>query len=252
MRRLIKNITDPILKKELEAIWEFLSRIETKTVAPTALTTTPGEIVMYNGKLYINDQNVIRNLTPTGADGAYLKADGSVTLTGNMSVDTGKTIDGVDIGAHKAGTAKAQHSAIGDHTHAAAGAEGGSIFDATNPAALGTADPGTSTIASHRDHVHTLPKLDDLAAPDNNTDLDVSIAAHGLCPKAPNDITKFLRGDGAWAAIAITWMLLTAVSQQIVSLQGISSNQPITAVSVQTVSLQSVAPSSPSIGVTVA
>lgn len=42
-------------------------------------------------------------------------------------------------------------------------------------------------------------KLDDLAAPDDTTDLDVSTSKHGLCPKAPNDITKFLRGDGTWA-----------------------------------------------------
>ena len=28
---------------------------------------------------------------------------------------------------------------------------------------------------------------------------DVSITKHGFAPKAPNDITKFLRGDGTWA-----------------------------------------------------
>jgi hypothetical protein len=44
-------------------------------------------------------------------------------------------------------------------------------------------------------------KLDDLAAPDDNTDLDVSTASHGLTPKAPDDTTKFLRGDGSWAVI---------------------------------------------------
>lgn len=32
-----------------------------------------------------------------------------------------------------------------------------SIFDSTNPAALGTAAPGTSLIAAHRDHVHATP-----------------------------------------------------------------------------------------------
>ena len=31
---------------------------------------------------------------------------------------------------------------------------------------------------------------------------DVSATKHGFCPKAPNDTTKFLRGDGAWAAPA--------------------------------------------------
>jgi hypothetical protein len=42
-------------------------------------------------------------------------------------------------------------------------------------------------------------KLDDLATPDDNTDLNVSTTAHGLCPKAPNNTTKFLRGDASWA-----------------------------------------------------
>jgi len=45
-------------------------------------------------------------------------------------------------------------------------------------------------------------KLDDLAAPDDTSDLDVSTSKHGLCPKAPNDTTKFLRGDGAWGVPA--------------------------------------------------
>lgn len=31
---------------------------------------------------------------------------------------------------------------------------------------------------------------------------DVSITKHGFAPKAPNDTTKFLRGDGTWAAPA--------------------------------------------------
>jgi len=48
----------------------------------------------------------------------------------------------------------------------------------------------------------TAPKLDDCGTPDDNTDLDVSTAKHGLCPKAPNDTSKFLRGDGSWAAPA--------------------------------------------------
>lgn len=45
-------------------------------------------------------------------------------------------------------------------------------------------------------------KIDDLAAGDDNTDLDASTARHGLCPKFPNDATKFLRGDGAFAVPA--------------------------------------------------
>lgn len=45
----------------------------------------------------------------------------------------------------------------------------------------------------------TTYKIDDLAAGDDNTDLDASTARHGLCPKFPNDAGKFLRGDGQFA-----------------------------------------------------
>lgn len=44
-------------------------------------------------------------------------------------------------------------------------------------------------------------KLDALAPPDDTTNLDVSAAAHGLVPKAPNDTAKYLRGDGKWAEL---------------------------------------------------
>lgn len=58
------------------------------------------------------------------------------------------------------------------------------LFDATNPAALGTAGPGTSVVAAHRDHIHTLPKLDDMAAADDNTDLNATTTSHGLLLRA--------------------------------------------------------------------
>lgn len=42
-------------------------------------------------------------------------------------------------------------------------------------------------------------KLDDLAAPDDNTDLDASTSAHGLLKKLPGGTTTFLRADGTFA-----------------------------------------------------
>lgn len=36
---------------------------------------------------------------------------------------------------------------------------------------------------------------------DDDTAGDVSITAHGLTPKAPNDTSKYLRGDGTWATV---------------------------------------------------
>lgn len=81
----------------------------------------------------------------------------------------------------------------------AGGGGGGPPLSSATPQPLGTAGAGASTDASRADHVHAMPKLDDLNPPDDNTDLNVSTSAHGLVPKAPNDTGKFLRGDATWA-----------------------------------------------------
>jgi len=47
----------------------------------------------------------------------------------------------------------------------------------------------------------TLLKLDDLGAPDDNTDLNVSSTKHGLCPKSDGDATHVLHGDNSWAVV---------------------------------------------------
>lgn len=44
-------------------------------------------------------------------------------------------------------------------------------------------------------------KLDDFAAPDDNTDLNFSTTKHGLTPKGA-DVGKFLKDDGSWANAA--------------------------------------------------
>jgi hypothetical protein len=41
-------------------------------------------------------------------------------------------------------------------------------------------------------------KLDDLGTPDDNTDLNASITAHGLLPKLSDNSYDVLNGDGAW------------------------------------------------------
>jgi len=45
-------------------------------------------------------------------------------------------------------------------------------------------------------------KLDDLATPDDNTDLDFSTSLHGLVPKGTNTGTDFLCDDGSWTTPA--------------------------------------------------
>ena len=41
-------------------------------------------------------------------------------------------------------------------------------------------------------------KLDDLASPDDNTDLDATTSAHGLLPKLGGGSENYLRADGTW------------------------------------------------------
>ena len=42
-------------------------------------------------------------------------------------------------------------------------------------------------------------KLDDLAAPDDTTDLDATTLKHGLLPKLSGNAAHTLRGNGTWA-----------------------------------------------------
>jgi len=46
-------------------------------------------------------------------------------------------------------------------------------------------------------------KLDALAVPDDSTNLDVSVSAHGLMPKLTGETDKFFRGDGSWSEATI-------------------------------------------------
>lgn len=64
-----------------------------------------------------------------------------------------------------------------------------------------TVDNANNIIATQEygQHIQRLIREYDLLLSDN-TLKDVSTAAHGFAPKAPNDSTKFLRGDATWAA----------------------------------------------------
>ncbi|MDD3972686.1 MAG: hypothetical protein PHC31_12350, partial [Clostridia bacterium] len=46
-------------------------------------------------------------------------------------------------------------------------------------------------------------KIDDLGAPDDNTDLNASTSKHGLCPKGTGTGTKYLKDDLTWTTISI-------------------------------------------------
>jgi hypothetical protein len=66
--------------------------------------------------------------------------------------------------------------------------------------------------SSHQSGGADAIKLDDLAAPDDNTDLDASASKHGLLPKLPNDDERYLRGDGVWGSMVFLTTPLTSTS----------------------------------------
>lgn len=68
-----------------------------------------------------------------------------------------------------------------------------------NDPRLSDARTPTSHASSHQSGGGDSIKLDDLAAPDDNTDLDATVLAHGLLPKLGGGTTNFLRADGSWA-----------------------------------------------------
>ena len=107
-----------------------------------------------------------------------------LTLPCDLEVGCGLTVTG-DLNAPHA----ASHENGGADEISVAGLSG-DLADAQDPKAHA---------ASHRSGGADAIKLDDLAAPDDNTDLDVSTTKHGLCPKLDNDPDHFLDGQGAWS-----------------------------------------------------
>jgi hypothetical protein len=92
---------------------------------------------------------------------------------------------------HTLGTGE-NNAAAGDHTHA-------QLHDAVTVADTTTID---MSLTGQQVSGAVLPggiKLDDLGAPDDNTDLNATTSVHGLLPKLGGGTDNFLRADGTWA-----------------------------------------------------
>ena len=80
-----------------------------------------------------------------------------------------------------------------------------------NDTRLSDARTPTAHAATHEAGGTDAIPLDTLAAPTDITALNVSTGAHGLCPKLPNDATKYLNGTGAYTVPAGAGGGLTSV-----------------------------------------
>jgi len=121
----------------------------------------------------------------------YLVGTANSTLSAEIVVGTAP---GGELGNTWASpTVDSTHSGSAHHADAHTVA---SHSDTTGTGAeLETLTDGSTTAL----HVHAARKLDDLATPDDNTDLNVSTTRHGLVPKITST-SNFLKGDGTWAA----------------------------------------------------
>lgn len=93
--------------------------------------------------------------------------------------------------AHALGGAK--------HTAATLAELNALVSDATLDTSSASRTP-SSHASSHVSGGGDSIKLDDLATPDDNTDLNATTSLHGLLPKLGGGTTNFLRADGTWAA----------------------------------------------------
>ncbi len=124
----------------------------------------------------------------SGAGGTVVSVNGQ---TGTVILNAG------DVGA-----APAAKGVTSGDSHDHNGGDGAQIAYGSLSGVPSTFAPAAHK-TSHQSGGTDAIKLDDLAAPDDNPDLNVSTSAHGLVPKAPNDITKFLRGDATWATAGL-------------------------------------------------
>ena len=148
---------------------------------------------------------ITTKLTPTTSD--YLLIEDDADSNNKKSIKVSSLP--VPTIAHSATTGQTandhhnQQHALGgaDHTSATLAELNALVSDATLDDSGDSRTP-TAHNTSHQSGGSDAIKLDDLAAPDDNTDLNVSTSAHGLAPKLPNDATQYLDGTGSYSVPA--------------------------------------------------
>lgn len=90
---------------------------------------------------------------------------------------------------------------VGPHSHASS-TTGGTISHDTGLTDVSANDHHNEDHqARHNSGGADALKLDDLAAPDDNTDLNASASAHGLLPKLSGNVGDAFRGDGTFGQV---------------------------------------------------
>ena len=171
----------------------------------------------------VADNTIIR-----GDGGSRGTQDSGITVddSDNMNMNGGAisnvgNVDGVDVSAHVSRHNTGGADAIsalaasvitsGTLAHERGGLEADvsaysgllKISGGSTSQAVANTDYAAATHASrHLSGGADSIKLDDLATPDDNTDLNATTTYHGLLPKLDNNATSFLNGQGGWSVPA--------------------------------------------------
>lgn len=135
---------------------------------------------------------------PVSSNWAYDHA--ALATAHGISAFGASLVDDADAAAARTtlGLGTAATAATGDFATAAQGTLAASALQPGG--ALGT--PLSGTLTNCTGYPIPAVKLDDAAAPDDNTDLNASASAHGLLMKLANTGTKYLRDDGTWQVVS--------------------------------------------------
>lgn len=166
-----------------------------KTHASTHITGQSDEI---DGDKLDIDWNPT-NYTPTTSP---TEADSVDNLTAHLAgIDSAIGTDVQNLADHEADTANPHATDIGNLGSGTLAELNAAITDATLDDSGDPRDPNAHA-TSHQSGGGDAIKLDDLASPDDNTDLNATASAHGLLPKLSGVSSQFLDGTGAWSTPA--------------------------------------------------
>ena len=205
--------------------------LSTATVGQVAIRTDINETFMLAATPPATLANWTQLLSPTGAVASVDGLTGAVVLSGDYAAivhAAQHASGGADpVTPAAIGAAPADSGVTNGNSHAHASGDGAPIAYANltgapalgtgagyNAPASGNASSGqvvlgsdtrltnarapTSHATTHEAAGSDAIPLDTLAAPTDNTNLNVSPSAHGLAPKLTNTATKYLRDDGTW------------------------------------------------------
>lgn len=203
-----------------------------RAASPGAAALAEGEPAFTTGqnRLYIGDTD-----DGNAPMACRMKLDGTAAPGATEDADDGFSVGSIwcDTTNDKAYVCVDATAAAAVWTEITAGAGSSPPFADTQTIIKGSADAtkllrfeidglttGTTRVLTPQDADYTLEntghaskhvsggsdsiKLDDLAAPDDNTDLNASALSHGLLRKLDGSTTNFLRGDGTWNVPAST------------------------------------------------